>query len=54
MLPYPETLAMIFFVTLVSIRPDPLTVNLPSSVFNSFALREPEPERTVFKRATSV
>ena len=49
MLPDPETLAMIFSVTLVSIRPDPLTVNLPSSVFNSFALREPEPERTASK-----
>ena len=49
MLPDPETLAMIFSVTLVSIRPDPLTVNSPSSVFNSFALTEPEPERAASK-----
>jgi len=49
MLRDPETLAMIFSVTLVSIRPDPLTVNLPSSVFISFALTEPELERTASK-----
>jgi len=49
MLPDLETLAMIFSITLVSIRPDPLTVNLPSSVFNSFALTELEPERTASK-----